>query len=72
MKVFCKYNKEFDSFLKKTVRYTIDRYGQYLDVTDIEEIELQDINDFLYETDGKTLGLQMEGDTVSFMELFGR
>ncbi len=54
MKVFCKYNKEFDSFLKKTVRYTIDRYGQYLDVTDIEEIELQDIKDFSYETDGKT------------------
>ena len=28
--------------------------------------------ELLYETDGKTLGLQMEGDTVSFMELFGR
>lgn len=54
MKVFCKYNKEFDSFLKKTVKYTIERYGQYLDVTDIEEIELQNIKDFSYETDGKT------------------
>lgn len=54
MEVFCKYNKEFDSFLKKTVKYTIDRYGQYLDVTDIEEIELLDIKEFLYETDGKT------------------
>lgn len=54
MKVFCKYNKEFDSFLKKTVKYTIDRYGQYLDVTDIEEIELRDIKNFPYETDGKT------------------
>lgn len=28
--------------------------------------------EFLYETDGKTLGLQMEGDAVSFIELFGR
>ncbi|MDE7272532.1 MAG: hypothetical protein K2N95_05640 [Lachnospiraceae bacterium] len=28
--------------------------------------------ELLYETDGKTLGLQMEGDTVSFIELFGR
>ena len=28
--------------------------------------------ELLYETDGKTLGLQMKGDTVSFMELFGR
>lgn len=54
MKIFCKYNKEFDSFLKKTVKYTIDRYGQYLDVTSIEEIELQDIKNFSYETDGKT------------------
>ena len=54
MKVFCKYNKEFDNFLKKSVKYTIDRYGQYLDVTDVEEIELQDIKAFSYETDGKT------------------
>lgn len=54
MKVFCNYNKEFDEFLKKTVNYTINKYGQYLDVTDIEEIELQDIKNFPYETDGKT------------------
>ena len=26
----------------------------------------------LYEMGGKTLGLQMDGDTVSFIELFGR
>lgn len=44
----------YDSFLKKTLKYTIDRYGQYLDLMDVDQIKLQDIRDFSYETNGKT------------------
>jgi hypothetical protein len=33
---------------------------------------MEEGTELLYEADGKTLGLQMEGDAVSFIELFGR
>lgn len=53
MRVFCKYNIELDIFLKDVVEYTLDIFGRKLTLDALQEIELIDIKDFSYETDGR-------------------
>lgn len=55
MKVICEYDKELDIFLKEVVKYTIDLYGHALCLDSLQIIELRNINEFGYDTDGKTL-----------------
>lgn len=54
MKVFCKYNVQLDIFLKDIVEYTLGILGEQLTLDALQEIELVDIKNFLYDTDGKT------------------
>jgi hypothetical protein len=55
LKVICEYDKELDLFLKEVVKYTIDLYGDDLCLDSIKIIELRNINEFGYDTDGRTL-----------------
>ncbi len=55
MKVFCKYDGQFDDFLKNVVKYVIDVLGNELCIDDLEEIELIDKKELSIETDGRTL-----------------
>ncbi|HIY01355.1 MAG TPA: hypothetical protein IAA26_05865 [Candidatus Blautia faecipullorum] len=54
MKIFCTYKKEYDKFLKEAVEYTIEMFGTQVNIEALEEIELMDIKEFGYDTDGKT------------------
>lgn len=54
MNVFCKYNNDLERFLKNVVEYTIKLYGENLDISEVQEIELVDIKEFEYDTDGRT------------------
>lgn len=54
MRVFCKYNMELDIFLKDIVEYTLGIFGNQLKLDALQEIELIDIKDFSYVTDGRT------------------
>ena len=40
MKIYCKYNEEYDRFLKRLVEYVLQKYGSELDITGVKEIEL--------------------------------
>ena len=40
MKVFCAYNHEYDRFLKSVVNYILCKFGDDLELNNIEEIEL--------------------------------
>ena len=53
MRVECAYNQEYEIFLRAIVDYVIDRWGDELDLSEVETIELVDISKFNYETDGK-------------------
>ena len=53
MRVQCTYNQEYEIFLKAVVDYVIERWGDELDLSGAETIELVDISEFNYETDGK-------------------
>lgn len=55
MKIICRYNKELDRFLKKVVRYTLNKYGQGLNLSRLEVIELKDISEFELMTDGRCM-----------------
>lgn len=54
MKVFCQYDNVLDSFLNNVVKYTINLYGESLDISEVQEIELVDIKELEYDTDGRT------------------
>ncbi|MBU5439816.1 hypothetical protein KQI42_17505 [Tissierella sp. MSJ-40] len=54
MRVFCKYNIELDIFLKNVVEYTLDIYSKKLTLDALQEIELVDIKEISYNTDGRT------------------
>lgn len=53
MRVQCTYNEEYEIFLKAVVDYVIDCWGDELDLSGAETIELVDMSKFNYETDGK-------------------
>lgn len=53
MRIFCKCNIELDTFLKDVVEYTLDIFGKKLRLDALEEIELIDIQEFSYDTDGR-------------------
>ncbi len=53
MRVQCMYNQKYEIFLEAVVDYVIDRWGNELDLSGLETIELVDISKFNYETDGK-------------------
>lgn len=53
MQVFCKYCEELDKFLNEVVEYVLQIYGDELNLTRLDEIELVDKDEFAYETDGK-------------------
>ena len=40
MKVFCAYNHEYDRFLKSVVDYILCKFGDDLELKNIDEIEL--------------------------------
>ena len=55
MRVFCAYNQEYDRFLISVVEYVIRKYGDNLDLRNVEEIELiKTVEDST--TDGRFLG----------------
>ena len=60
MKVICKYDSELDNFLKKVVHYTLRKYGNNLNLSRLETIELRDIKQFKIETDGRSF----DGTTI--------
>ena len=53
MHIQCTYNEEYEIFFKSVVDYVIDCWGDELDLSEVEIIELVDISKFNYETDGK-------------------
>lgn len=53
VRVQCTYNQEYEIFLKAVVDYVIECWGDELDLSGVETIELVDISEFNYETDGK-------------------
>ncbi len=53
MRVFCKHSIELDAFLKNVVEYTLDIFGEKLILEALQEIELVDIKEFSYNTDGR-------------------
>lgn len=55
MEIICEFNEELESFLKEVVKYTIGIYDNELRLDSLQRIELRDIKEFGYETDGKTL-----------------
>lgn len=54
MKIICQYNKELENFLEKVVEYTLSKYGQELNLVNLQEIELRDISEFDLKKDGTT------------------
>ena len=54
MNVFCIYNDNLDRFLKDVVQYTLGLYGEELNISKVEEIQLKSTNEFDYDTDGRT------------------
>ncbi len=55
MKVYCSYDPEYDVFIKEVVNIILDKYGDNLHLSSLEEIELISKEDIPYETDGKVL-----------------
>lgn len=47
MRVQCTYNQEYEIFLKAVVDYVIERWGDELDLSGAETIELVDISEFI-------------------------
>ena len=46
MRVQCTYNQEYEIFLKAVVDYVIERWGDELDLSGAETIELQALNEY--------------------------
>lgn len=55
MKVYCLYEPKYDVFIKEVVNIILDKYGNDLHLSSLEEIELISKEDISYETDGKVL-----------------
>ena len=54
MKVFCKYDDALDLFLKKVIKYILNLYGDSLDISEVQEIQLVNIKESRYDSDGRT------------------
>ena len=57
MRVQCTYNQEYEIFLKAVVDYVIERWGDELDLSGVETIELQALNEY-----GKEIIVVGEGE----------
>lgn len=57
MCVQCTYNQEYEIFLKAVVDYVIERWGDELDLSGAETIELQALNEY-----GKEIIVVGEGE----------
>ena len=57
MRVQCTYNQEYEIFLKEVVDYVIERWGDELDLSGAETIELQALNEY-----GKEIIVVGEGE----------
>lgn len=57
MHVQCTYNQEYEIFLKAVVDYVIERWGDELDLSGAETIELQALNEY-----GKEIIVVGEGE----------
>lgn len=54
MEIVCEYSEILQRFLNEVVQYTLDLYGEKLNISNLQEIKLMDKNEFGYETDGRT------------------
>lgn len=54
VKIICQYNNELENFLGEVVEYTLNKYGQELNLVNLQEIELSDISEFDLKKDGTT------------------
>lgn len=54
VKIIRQYNKELENFLEEVVEYTLNKYGQELNLVNLQEIELRDIPEFDLKKDGTT------------------
>lgn len=54
MNIICQYNKELEHFLENAVEYTLHKYGEELNLVNLQEIELMDISEFDLQKDGTT------------------
>jgi len=52
--IICRYNKKLEDFLKSVVEYTLGKYGQELNLVNLQQIELINISKFNLEKDGST------------------
>ena len=57
MRVQCTYNQEYEIFLNAVVDYVIERWGDELDLSGAETIELQALNEY-----GKEIIVVGEGE----------
>ena len=57
MRVQCTYNQEYEIFLKAVVDYVIERWGDELDLSGAETIELQALKEY-----GKEIIVVGEGE----------
>ena len=57
MRVQCTYNQEYEIFLKAVVDYVMERWGDELDLSGAETIELQALNEY-----GKEIIVVGEGE----------
>ena len=57
MRVQCTYNQEYEIFLKAGVDYVIERWGDELDLSGAETIEIQALNEY-----GKEIIVVGEGE----------
>ena len=57
MRAQCTYNQEYEIFLKAVVDYVIERWGDELDLSGAETIELQALNEY-----GKEIIVVGEGE----------
>jgi hypothetical protein len=53
MKIYCSYDETIDTFIKGVTKYTLKKFAASLNLEKLEEIEVQDIREFDYDTDGK-------------------
>lgn len=54
MEIVCQYDKELEKFLVSVVEYTVNKYGDELNLQNLKQIELIDISEFDIEKDGST------------------
>lgn len=54
MNIICQYNKELEHFLENVVEYTLRKYGQELNLANLQEIKLMNISEFDLQKDGTT------------------